>query len=245
MGSIFRDKVLLFFPFSHQKNILFTKQRALLLAVSVLVISGCVSAGYLHTATHHKTCTAGDPDNTHHRNYNQAVPYLCIIAPFCLMFIFTVLISVKLRRIQNMRSNTFLADGSQKMASPRQGTDVIRKRINAQAQAENALTTMLLVATLVFLLLSFPLFLVIIDKVPGISFNIESLAEHSRFHLFRQVAKQLEIFSHALYFFVYFLSARKFRVELLKLCRRPGRGGRQTFASQSEFENTTVMLTDV
>ena len=120
----------------------------------------------------------------------------------------------------------------------------MRERLSAQAQLENALTTMLLVAAVVFLLMSLPLFLVIVGGVPGISGHFTTLTEKTRHFLFRSVAKQLEVFSHSLNFFVYFLSARRFRLALRRLCGCGGRRGAGR-SEMLEVQTTNFSVTDM
>ena len=201
---------------SPQKRYLFTKSRAAMVAVGVFLCSLSLSSGYLSTSH----ISQEDQCSIRHTSYNLVVSYLCIITPACLTSLLTALLALTLRNNQRKRLHTFVVN---QMAGTTLGigvgSDLIRQRLHAQAHTENALTTMLLFAVLVFLVFSFPLFLLITELVPEISDHYSTLQDMTNYMLFRAVAKQLEVFSHSLNFIIYFLSARKFRTALAKLCR--------------------------
>ena len=171
-----------------------------------LTISLYSSSGFLYTSSTvtNNVCVSGGSPAARH--YNTAISYLCIIVPACLMFFFMTLITLQLRQHQRSRTSTCGATS--------RGSLTAKKRIVQQRIAERALTVMFLVAAFIFLLLSFPLFLFIIGEFPGVSKFYSTPAEIARFHLVHEIAKVMEIFSHATNFFVYFLSARKFRDQL-------------------------------
>ena len=197
-----------------QKRFYLTTSRINLSAAGLAVCLAGLSAPYLATAhvkphTHFCIANTGSPEAIFH---NTVVSYMGIPVPACFMIVITLLIVVELRKHQKNRWSTFLQNSSTKT---QEANDRIKKQIRSEMKAEIALTVMLLTATVVFILLSFPLFIYIVSQP---TFDPKHPVEHARNLIFIEVAKGLEVFSHTLNFFIYFLSARKFRNSLLTMC---------------------------
>ena len=183
-----------------------------------IILAVCLaglSSSYLHTAHihDHRFCFAHSPHSPSAHLHNQIVSYMGIPVPACFMIVTTLLIVYEIRKHQKNRWSNFLQSSRTAECS-----DSVRNQWRNEARAEVALTIMLLTATLVFVLLSFPLFIYIVSPP---DFDPKHPVDQALSFIYLEVAKGLEVFSHTLNFFIYFLSARKFRNRLLITCGVP------------------------
>ena len=205
-----------------------TCRRVWLTSVTLAVCLAGLSSSYVSTA-HIQQQTGfcfAHHDSRPARLHNQAVSYMGIPVPAVCMAAIMLLIVYEIRKHQKNRWSTFLqqscsssgsggGDGTKIIGVP---NDRLRNQYRNEARAEVAMTIMLLTATLVFILLSFPLFIYIVSPP---EFDPRRPVDQALSFVWLEVAKGLEVFSHTLNFFIYFLSARKFRNRLLKVCGVP------------------------
>ena len=107
---------------------------------------------------------------------------------------------------------------SRSLSTPVTPTSIHNQRLlEDTARVERMITLMLIAAGMIFLLLSLPMALFyLID--PFNRLNVDKMTvSAARWTLFQMVAFLLLDSSHAINFFLYFLTAKRFRVQLLRI----------------------------
>lgn len=112
-----------------------------------------------------------------------------------------------------------------------------QKMLDDTARVERSITLMLIAAGIIFLVLSLPISVYYLIR--GFKVHQKRTAEHARWTLFQQIAFLFIDSSHAVNFFLYFFTAKRFRVQLIRiLTRRAGaNGSRQGNRSNSRPDN--------
>ena len=90
-----------------------------------------------------------------------------------------------------------------------------QKMLDDTARVERTITLMLIAAGGIFLVLSLPISLYYLIK--GLSRPTEMSVENARWNLYRVIAYIFIDSSHAVNFFLYFFTAKRFRVQLLRV----------------------------
>ncbi|XP_035827491.1 putative G-protein coupled receptor F59B2.13 [Aplysia californica] len=205
--------------FPLQKNFYFTFRRAWLAALILGIVLLIPNAVYLATVgvspeTNNECGILPEHLDAVRKYLIPTTSYLYVPIPAGFLFLFIILIAVELRKLQRSREEIMGAKSYN--SSSGNGNIVLQRQLADQARTEHALTIMLLIAAFTFVLLTLPLFLVTVKAMPSYFKVGKNPLSSARFFMFHTVAKGLEVFSHAINFFIYFLSARKFRSELLK-----------------------------
>lgn len=252
-----------------KKAYLFTKRRSFIVAAILIgFLFTLIMTALGVTRTSHKgKCTAEKRFTSFYSNvwlYINVALHLFI--PFVLIAFLTAFIIYGLRksrkhRMSLMRKNDeteeemkVLKDGSQDDAkvarkSRPSSTSITptarhnQKMLDDTARVERTITLMLIVAALVFLVLSLPMALYYFLK--GFGRVSENTAEAASWRLYEQIAYVLVDSSHAVNFFLYFFTAKRFRVQLTRIMtgrascwgRRISRRGRGTGSNVSGTDN--------
>ena len=167
-------------------------------------------------------CYSNDQSVQSEQMFVDASSYLCVQVPAVLLFLFIFLITWELRKHQRTRWQTIIGGNYDQNAPDTQSKNLAERQLQQASKAERSITFMLLLSATFFVLMSLPLFVFMLDGLPTSYFNAipqTKLLPQIRYFTFWMVAKGLETFSHAINFFIYFMSARKFRVNLLLCCR--------------------------
>ncbi|XP_076436548.1 uncharacterized protein LOC143276046 [Babylonia areolata] len=202
------------FPFKKQQ--LFTKKRIVVsvvgLTVSLLVIFTPVFFFYEDVKRSRKDCVVRESM----RGYKEGVwgaglfSALYFFVPFVLV---SVLTAVIIRRLQVIRQRRMRSRTSSASGSGARGTGA-----GGHSGPEHAVSVMLVSASLIFLVLVLPACLYHVALKHR--FDMRDLQDKARAFLFYQVVTVLADTSHAVNFFVYFLSAAKFRAAFVDMLQR-------------------------
>ena len=189
----------------------------LVVAVCVFAVHGPTMAGRIRSSK--KTCEVTAPLTYYVKDVwpwlNTLVYFLL---PVCLLFVITTALCVTLRRARRRR-RLLLGGGC--------GADMDGWRTHAVREArraERALTSMMLAASLLFVLMVLPQCLYFILIYHADTFS--HLRDGPLGQLLQQVATVLADSTHALNFYLYFASTRRFRKQFLGLlccCRTRAR----------------------
>lgn len=135
--------------------------------------------------------------------------FLLIFIPFVFIVIFTALIVRGLMQSRHDRRSI--------MRNSSKGQDGNRRLMEEAERLERSITIMLIFAAIIFLLLTLPACIYIL----GYKESKDPLVEQ-RWKLFEQIQYVLIDSSHAINFFLYFLSAQRFRCQFFNIlrCRR-------------------------
>ncbi|GFS03301.1 thyrotropin-releasing hormone receptor [Elysia marginata] len=174
-----------------------------------------------------------------------------LFLPFSCIVLLTALIVHGLVRSRRERRNIFgkTADGSKRLVNDNNGYSTVsggngcrrgtNQRVLKEAEAvEKSITIMLILAAAIFLLLALPSCVYLLAyREPAPGERRDPLTE-ARWKLFDQIQFLLIDSSHAVNFFLYFLSAQRFRRQLYHLlsCRRSCRKDLQS----RTFEMTNI-----
>lgn len=191
--------------FPMKKQVYFTNRRvrisAVVLAIVMLVIFA--PSFSFHDDWNGRRCTSREHFNQFAQEaWNAILSALYSYIPFLLMSTFTTLIIIGLQRHRRARQAII----STNTTNPGNG------------RAERAISIMLVSAALVFLLLTLPtcLYHLFIYKL----YDSSVLKERAQDFLFYQVVTFLADTNHAVNFFIYFVSAAKFRHCFVGLLQR-------------------------
>ncbi|GFR84784.1 thyrotropin-releasing hormone receptor [Elysia marginata] len=109
---------------------------------------------------------------------------------------------------------------SRSSSTPATPTAAHNKRmLEETARVERTITLMLIAAGLIFLVLSLPMAVYVLIR--GLTVHRERTVENMRWTLYQNIAFLLIDSTHAVNFFLYFFTAKRFRVQLLRIvtCR--------------------------
>ncbi|BFZ07278.1 hypothetical protein BsWGS_10317 [Bradybaena similaris] len=195
----FERLITVLFPL--KKSYYFTMTRARLSALIVAVILFLFNSVYLWIITAGAGCGTSYPE--FYSKYVHASTALYSYIPSVLLIVMVLLISRALTKIQKNREYIFCGE---------EGASVValtQQRLQEQAKAERSITMMLVFAVVAFLLLTVPLCFVL-------AFENSSIVESSNFSrsyygMSYFIAQGLATLTHAINFFIYFLSTERFR----------------------------------
>lgn len=150
---------------------------------------------------------------------------LVIFIPFILCLLFTIFIIRGLQRYRRER-RSLMKKESDSASNPNS------RMLKEAEKTERMLTIMLILTTVIFLLLALPACIYFLAKKEEYDDNLED----ARWYLFSKIQFMLFDSSHAVNFFLYFLSARRFRTHLIKLltCRRKSTGKHAEISNQTD-----------
>ena len=245
----------LIFP---QKKSYFTTRRANGVAGCLGVLMISINSGFFITAqltSDQRVCLDAHNNRESDKIFVAAASYLTIIVPAIILFIIIFLITLELEKSQHRRRKTFMI-ASSSVKSPAKLANVsnnvenlMRRKLREQAHTEMTFTMMLLISALFFVIMSFPLILFTLELLPDSYMRVgpgASLRQQMRYTLFWVVAKGLDTFSHTTNFFIYFLSARKFRESLKRMFKpryRPERNLTYRNTQTTKGEHSMPMTT--
>ncbi|XP_070210195.1 thyrotropin-releasing hormone receptor-like [Littorina saxatilis] len=226
-----------------KKAVFFTKSRAYLIAV---VLFGIIFLIYLQLFVLHISdptgykCGFNSDVGTYIKVWYWFAAILFSFAPFILIVIFTWFIITGLRKYRAARKSILRSDQHHHHHHHHQqhnGKAKGDKRGGENTTSvECAISVMMTVAAVVFLVLTLPncILLLSYDR-----WRMYPPVENARWLLFEQVAYMLQDFNHAINFYLYFLTADKFRTQFreLLMCRRR-RGMRKKSDANSTVDHT-------
>ncbi|KAL8578620.1 hypothetical protein ACOMHN_007078 [Nucella lapillus] len=195
-----------------KKAVFFTKSRAWLIAAVLFVVIFLIYAQlfvlYISDPTGH-ICGFDEDMGNYVRLWYWFSSFLFSFAPFILLVIFTSLIITGLWKYRVARKSILRGDHNNGSKDKR----------SESSNMERAISVMMSVAAVVFLLLTLPscIFVVSFDYwswYPPVSY--------ARWMLFQQIAFVMSDLNHAINFYLYFLTADKFRSQFKDMitCRR-------------------------
>lgn len=206
------------FPF--QKGIYFTKRKAFIIALLLFI---AVIVFFFHlfiTYGNNKSrCDFLMPINETVWSWFNVFAYF--LAPFVLLVIFSTLIIVGLRQYHKERKSILRESHQGKSNS---------------GNLEQAISVMMAVAGVVFLICTLP---ACIYFLASFELDDQDALSIARWSLFHQISSAFADLNHAINFYLYFLSARKFRSQFYYLvtCHRasPRRKGDMTLINTTQY----------
>ena len=199
-----------------KKAVIFTKKRAKNVAMILLAIICLFYTQLFFFYISDRTGQyCGFDDKLKHfvKAWHWMASTVFSILPFGLIAFFTVRIAVGLRK-QGHSRKSFLAHSQSKIN--RRHPEIVN---DVQGIAlERSFTIMVTVAAIVFLLFTLPSCIHIVSYDPWRSYHP---VVEQRWRLINQISHMLADFNHAVNFYLYFLTARKFRSQVKSIaCNR-------------------------
>ena len=197
-----------------KKAVFFTKSRAWLIAASLFGVIFLIYAQlfflYISDPTGH-ICGFQSSVSSYIRVWYWFAAFIFTFAPFILIVVFTSLIITGLRKYRAARRSILAGDHHQHNGKGDKRGD--------NSNVERAISVMMSVAAVVFLLLTLPSCIFVVSYDPT---SWYPPVEYARWMLFQQVAFVMADLNHAINFDLYFLTADKFRSRFkdMVMCRR-------------------------
>lgn len=200
-----------------KKAVFFTKSRAWLIAASLFAVIFLIYVQlfvlYISGPTGH-VCGFDAALRAYMRVWYWFAAFIFTFAPFVLIVVFTTLIITGLRRYRAARKSILTGDHHHHHQHNGKG-----EKRGDSSNVERAISVMMSVAAVVFLLLTLPSCIFVISFDPS---SWYPPLEYARWMLFQQVTFVMADLNHAINFYLYFLTADKFRSRFkdMVMCRR-------------------------
>ncbi|CAL1537305.1 unnamed protein product [Lymnaea stagnalis] len=202
--------------FPLQKSYYFTIKRARMSAFVIGVVMLGLSSTHLWSASFDNDLCSVDPAYTRLHKFGLYLEVLAYtILPFALIFLLVIAIAVELRKIQ---SNRKLFMGEARLAPAATSGGASCTQAERQSKIEHSITVMLFFSATVFLILTLPACIVVPRHYTIPSRNTIERAESLLAHA---IVSSISLFLHACNVIIYFVSANRFRQQLMVLlhCR--------------------------
>ncbi|CAG5134544.1 unnamed protein product [Candidula unifasciata] len=203
----FERYITVLFPL--KKNFYFTMNRARLVAIIAAVIIFLFCSVYLGIVIADGGCVGND--EVFYKKWVYVTMVLYSYLPAVLLIILVLLIWRGLKKIQKVREYIFCEEEGTNSAT------LTQQGLQEQAKTERGITMMLLFAAVTFVIMIVPICVVLAVDSTGIA--EQSIFGRVYFRLFYTIAGGLVTLTHAVNFFIYFLSTERFRGHFRQLFR--------------------------